>query len=173
MNKYLRHIMKHIFKYFITVTFNHNVVFVEHIILYIKKHKTQRFSVNMFSIVTNQGQVRFVLYTGSMNADKSIEFMLKLIEEKEQKAFLILDNLRVHHSKILNSTIIKQWVEENKEKIELIYLPPHSPDKNPDEYSNCDLNKVCLKNQHQKIKNNCRNKESHFKYFITFINNFY
>jgi transposase len=67
----------------------------------VKKHKAQRFSVNMFSAVTNQGQVRFMLYTGSMNADRCIEFMSKLIENKEQKVFLILDNLRVHHSKIV------------------------------------------------------------------------
>lgn len=64
-----------------------------------------------------------------MNADKCIEFMSKLIEGKEQKVFLILDNLRVHHSKI-----VKQWLEENKEKIELFYLPSYSPEKNPDKY---------------------------------------
>ena len=100
----------------------------------VKKHKAQRFSVNMFSTVTNQGQVRFMIYTGSMNADRCIEFMSKLIENKTQKVFLILDNLRVHHSKL-----VKQWVEENKEKIELFYLPSYSPEKNPDEYLNCDL----------------------------------
>jgi transposase len=55
--------------------------------------------------------------------------MSKLIENKEQKVFLILDNLRVHHSKI-----VKQWAEDNKEKIELFYLPSYSPEKNPDEY---------------------------------------
>ena len=48
--------------------------------------------------------------------------------------YLILDNLRVHHSKL-----VKQWVQENKEKIELYYLPSYSPEKNPDEYLNCDL----------------------------------
>ncbi|SEA52001.1 DDE superfamily endonuclease, partial [Porphyromonadaceae bacterium KH3R12] len=48
--------------------------------------------------------------------------------------YLILDNLRVHHSKI-----VKQWIEENKEKIALFYLPSYSPELNPDEYLNCDL----------------------------------
>jgi hypothetical protein len=48
--------------------------------------------------------------------------------------FLILDNLRVHHSHI-----VKDWVEQNKEKIELFFLPSYSPELNPDEYLNCDL----------------------------------
>lgn len=100
----------------------------------VKKHKAQRFSVNMISTVTNQGQVQFMIYSGSMNADRLIEFMTQLIKNKEQKIFLILDNLRVHHSKI-----VKQWEEENKGKIELFYLPSYSPEKNPDEYLNCDL----------------------------------
>lgn len=122
----------------------------------VKKHKAQRFSVNMFSTVTNQGQVRFMLYTGSMNADRCIEFMSKLIENKEQKVFLILDNLRVHHSKL-----VKQWAEENKEKIELFYLPSYSPEKNPDEYLNCDLKygmseKPAPKNQKQ-LQDNVEN----------------
>ena len=47
---------------------------------------------------------------------------------------LILDNLRVHHLKI-----VKKWVEENSKKIELFYLPSYSPDRNLDEYLNCDL----------------------------------
>ncbi|MGX1024590.1 IS630 family transposase [Psychroflexus sp. MBR-150] len=122
----------------------------------VKKHKAQCFSVNMFSTVTNQGQVRFMLYTGSMNADRCIEFMSKLIENKEQKVFLILDNLRVYHSKI-----VKQWAEENKEKIELFYLPSYSPEKNPDEYLNCDLKyglseKPAPKNQKQ-LQDNIEN----------------
>jgi transposase len=48
--------------------------------------------------------------------------------------FLILDNLRVHHSKI-----VKKWVADNSKKIKLFYLPFYSPDRNPDEYLNCDL----------------------------------
>jgi len=91
-----------------------------------------------------------------MNADRCIEFMSKLIENKEQKVFLILDNLRVHHSKI-----VKQWAEDNKEKIELFYLPSYSPEKNPDEYLNCDLKygmseKPAPKNQKQ-LQDNIEN----------------
>lgn len=56
----------------------------------------------MFSTVTNQDLVRFMLRTGCMNTDRYIEFMSKLIENKELKLFLILDNLRVQHCKTVN-----------------------------------------------------------------------
>lgn len=100
----------------------------------VKEFKAQRFSVNMISTVTNQGKVEFMIYSGTMNSDRFIEFTSKLIEDKKQKIFLILDNLRVHHSKS-----VKAWAEKNKSKIELFFLPAYSPEKNPDEYLNCDL----------------------------------
>ena len=100
----------------------------------VKKHIAKRFSVNMVSTVTNQGQVRFMIYSGSMNADRLIEFMRQLIKNEKQKIFLILDNLRVHHSKL-----VKAWAAAHREAIELFFLPSYSPEKNPDEYLNCDL----------------------------------
>lgn len=93
----------------------------------VKKNMAKRFSINMISTVTNQGQVKFMIYSGSMNADRLVEFMKQLIKYSERKIYLILDNLRVHHSKI-----VKKWVEGYKDKIELFYLPPYSPEKNPD-----------------------------------------
>ena len=119
----------------------------------VKKSMAKRFSVNMISTVTNKGKVQFMIYSDNMNADRLIEFMEQLIKNKKQKIFLILDNLRVHHSKI-----VKQWVEKNKEKIEIFYLPSYSPEKNPDEYLNCDLkyglsDKPAPKNKEQLKKN--------------------
>ena len=46
----------------------------------------------------------------------------------------LVDNLRVHHAKILDS-----WLEENSQKIKLFYLPSYSPELNPDEYLNRDV----------------------------------
>ena len=100
----------------------------------VKKSMSKRFSINMISTVTNQGKVEFMIYKETMNADMFIKFLKQLIKGKKRKIYLILDNLRVHHSKI-----VKAWVEENKEYIELFFLPSYSPEKNPDEYLNCDL----------------------------------
>ena len=122
----------------------------------VKKSMAKRFSVNMISTVTNRGKVEFMIYTTTMNSQMLIQFMEQLIKGKTTKIFLILDNLRVHHSKI-----VKQWVEENSDKIEVFYLPSYSPEKNPDEYLNCDLKyglseKPAPKNQTQ-LKNNLEN----------------
>ena len=80
----------------------------------------------------------------------------KRLKGKKRKIYLILDNLRVHHSKI-----VKKWVEENSTKIAIFHLPSYSPEKNPDEYLNCDLKyglseKPSPRNQEQ-LRNNVEN----------------
>jgi len=122
----------------------------------VKKTMAKRFSINMISTVTNQGKVEFMIYSGTMNSQRLIEFMNQLIKNKGNKTYLILDNLRVHHSRL-----VKTWEEENKEKITLFYLPSYSPEKNPDEYLNCDLKyglseKPAPKNQKQ-LRDNVEN----------------
>ena len=95
---------------------------------------SKRFSINMISTVTNQGLIQFMIYKENMNAEVFIQFLEQLIKSQQNKTFLILDNLRVHHS-----NIVKKWVQEHSEEIELFYLSSYSPERNPDEYLNCDL----------------------------------
>ena len=98
----------------------------------------KRSRINMISSITNQGKVRFMLYSEKMASQMLIKFMSRLIKDAPRKVFLILDNLRVHHGKK-----VKEWLEANKEKIEVFYLPSYSPELNPDEYLNGNLkNKI-------------------------------
>jgi transposase len=90
--------------------------------------------INLVSAITNQGKVRFMIYNRTMNSQTFIKFCKRLIKDADRKVYLILDNLRVHHSHI-----VRDWVEQNKGKIELFFLPSYSPELNPDEYLNCDL----------------------------------
>ena len=90
--------------------------------------------VNLISSVTNQGKVRFMIYKNKMNSQTMIKFMDRLIKDADKKIFLIVDNLKVHHS-----YIVKDWLKEHEDKIELFFLPSYSPELNPDEYLNCDL----------------------------------
>jgi hypothetical protein len=41
----------------------------------------------------------------NFNADKLLEFLGAVVQDATQKVFLIVDNLRVHHSKV-----VKTWV---------------------------------------------------------------
>lgn len=94
----------------------------------------KRERINLISSITNQGKVRFMIYQDNMNAKTFIRFLKRLIKDVGHKIFLILDNLRVHHSKL-----VKKWLEKHKDHIELFFLPSYSPELNPDEYLNCDL----------------------------------
>ena len=94
----------------------------------------KRERVSMISTVTNQGKVRFMLYEDAMNAKTLIRFMTRLIKDADRKVFLILDNLRTHHSKA-----VREWLEDHKHEIEVFFLPSYSPELNPDEYLNRDL----------------------------------
>jgi transposase len=95
--------------------------------------------VNMISSITNRGKVRFMLYKENMTSQVLIRFMSRLVKGADRKVFLILDNLRVHHSKL-----VKAWLEEHEEEIAVFYLPSYSPELNPDEYLNGDL-KHCIR----------------------------
>lgn len=94
----------------------------------------KRKSANLISAITNQDEVRFRIFDGTMNADILIDFMQRLIKDARRKLFMILDNMPVH-----NAEIVKAWMAEKKDQIEVFYLPSYSPELNPDEYMNSDL----------------------------------
>lgn len=95
------------------------------------KHESKQERVNMLSAITNRGKARFMLFDDSMTQQKLIDFMKRMIKDVRQKVYLILDNLRVHHGKL-----VQKWLAENKDRIEVFFLPPYSPELNPDEYLN-------------------------------------
>lgn len=93
-----------------------------------------RQKLSMIATVTNRGKTRWMIIDEAFNADRLIEFLDALIRDAGRKVFLILDNLRVHHSKP-----VKAWVADRQDKIELFYLPSYSPELNPEERLNADL----------------------------------
>ena len=93
-----------------------------------------RHKLSMIATVTNQGKARWMIIDDAFNADKLIEFLEALIKDAGKKVFLILDNLRVHHSKP-----VKAWLAERVSQIEVFYLPSYSPELNPEERLNADL----------------------------------
>lgn len=93
-----------------------------------------RHKLSMISTVTNQGQTRWMVIEGAFDSDRFIEFLQSLIKDAGKKIFLIVDNLRVHHSKP-----VKAWLAEHIEQIEVFYLPSYSPELNPDERLNAEL----------------------------------
>ena len=84
-----------------------------------------RHKLSMIATVTNQGKTRWMIIDEAFDAEKFIEFSTALIKDAGKKVFLILDNLRVHHSKLF-----KAWVAGYSDKIEMFYLPSYSPQLN-------------------------------------------
>ena len=99
------------------------------------KIQAQKMHINMISAISNQGKLHFLLYSDAINSDRLISFIEAIVKTSGgRKVYLILDNLKVHHSKK-----VSEWVEEHQNQIRLFHLPPYSPEYNPDEYLNNDL----------------------------------
>lgn len=98
------------------------------------KSTGKRFRVNMISTVTNKGTLRFMLFEESFTTKVFISFLKRLTKGSKSKIFMIVDNHKVHHAKA-----VRTWLEANKEKIELFFLPSYSPELNPDELLNQDV----------------------------------
>ncbi len=119
--------------------------------------ESKKAKINMLSAITNRGSVRFMIYEDNMNYEKLIDFMKRLIRTANHKVFFILDNLRVHHAKK-----VKEWLNGNKDKIEVFYLPPYSPEQNPDEYLNHDLKLNIHSGLQVRTKGDLKNKTRSF-----------
>jgi transposase len=65
---------------------------------------------------------------GGVNADVFIEFLKRLMVGATHPIFLIVDRGPAHRAKKT-----KAFVETLGGKLRLFFLPPYSPDRNPDE----------------------------------------
>lgn len=60
------------------------------------------------------------------DAEVFLQFLKNVLSQYPNgKTVIILDNARIHHAKLL-----KEFLEENKDCLELVYLPPYSPNLN-------------------------------------------
>ena len=98
-----------------------------------------------------------MIYEQNMTQQLLLDFLRRLIQDAPRKVFLILDNLRVHHGKI-----VAKWLEKHKDEIEVFFLPPYAPEINPDEYLNHALKKSVHSGNLPKTKKDIRHKIQSF-----------
>lgn len=84
----------------------------------IVKIPARKQSFSLVSSLTNQGKMRYMVYKGGMNIPLFMKFLKRLSRDTNKKIFLILDNLKVHHGKKVQS-----WAEKNEDKI-ILFFPP-------------------------------------------------
>lgn len=94
----------------------------------------KRFRLNMISSLTNQGKLQFMLFKEGFTSSVFIDFMSRLIRYNRRKVFLIVDGHPTHKAKV-----VKEWIDEHSDRIELFLLPGYSPELNPDELVNQDV----------------------------------
>lgn len=88
-----------------------------------------RFTVNMVSAISAQGEIHFDLFEGRMNSATFIEFLTKLLHDIPGPIFLVVDGAGYHRS-----AATKKFVESTKGRLRLFQLPGYSPQLNPDEW---------------------------------------
>jgi len=88
-----------------------------------------RYRMSLISAVTSRGYMRFMIKEkGGVNADAFIEFLKRLMVGSRNRIFLIVDRGPAHVAKKT-----KAFVATVSDRLRLFYLPPYSPDRNPDE----------------------------------------
>jgi transposase len=88
-----------------------------------------RHSINMISAVTAKGAMHFTTFTGKMDAAVFIDYCRDLLADDGGTVFLVLDGHPVHRSRA-----VKEFAASTDGKLRLFFLPPYSPELNPDEW---------------------------------------
>ena len=89
-----------------------------------------RFSLNIISAVSAQGEFRFMTVNGRIGASLFIEFIKRLLHGADRMIFLIVDGHPAHKAKSVRRFIETEPV---RKRFRLFFLPPYSPELNPDE----------------------------------------
>ncbi len=88
-----------------------------------------RHRMSLISAITARGHMRFMIKDkGGVNAEVFIEFLKRLIAGAKRPIILIVDRGPAHIAKKTRA-----FVQSLNGKLRLFYLPPYSPDRNPDE----------------------------------------
>lgn len=86
-------------------------------------------SISMVSAVSPRGELHFQVHETGIKQEEYLEFCKMLVADVGRPVFLIMDNSQVHHAKIL-----KTHAAQSNGMLTLFFLPPYSPDLNPDEW---------------------------------------
>lgn len=88
-----------------------------------------RGSIAVSSAISPSGRMLFRIEKDTVTASSFIDFLKQIIKHhKWRKIIVIIDNSKPHIAQA-----VKDFVEENKRRVAVYYLPTYSPEMNPDE----------------------------------------
>jgi transposase len=89
----------------------------------------QRQSVNAISAVSPLGAFWYKVFTGRLNATTFRTFLQAFLRRRRQPVFLVVDGHPAHRAHL-----IADFVQAQRGRLELHFLPGYAPDLNPDEF---------------------------------------
>lgn len=92
------------------------------------KVSDDRGGFRILSMVTATGEFMFEVTTEKLVSAVFIAFLEKTLEGRKRPLIVIADNASYH-----TSGEVKAFLEAHRQQIRLFFLPPHSPELNPDE----------------------------------------
>lgn len=129
------------------------------------RQKACREKISVFGAVTVEKNPRFHFRIVEVfNAMTFLTFLKQLVRQYKRKIFLVLDNARYHHA-----ILLREWLEANRGRIELYFLPAYSPDFNAQE---CVWRITRRKSTHNRYFSNKKSlRETIFRRFNRFQGN--
>jgi transposase len=107
----------------------------------------KRGGVLAMSAISPSGRMCFKLQKGKINSEVMLKFLRQIgFNHKGRKVGVIMDQAPCHSSEKIRS------FSENSKQIKIFYIPPYSPDLNPDEKVWRHLKHVSLKNHQAQDK---------------------
>jgi transposase len=108
-------------------------------------HAPTRKSVALFGAVNLQGGQMISHFNDLFDAQSFLAFLKALLRRRRhgKKMVVITDNARYHHAAALND-----WLQAHRALLELLFLPPYSPELNPIERVWKLLRRLCTHNEY-------------------------
>ena len=132
----------------------------------------KRGGCNLLSMITAEGELRFSIEDGKVDSDRYIEFLRALIRGRDRPLILIADRASFHLSKK-----VRIFVRAHRKQLRVYFLPPYSPELNPDEQvwnyvKDKKLGRQAIKNKSD-LKNKAHSLLRGLQYKVEMIQSFF
>ncbi|PZF86178.1 IS630 family transposase [Micromonospora deserti] len=94
----------------------------------------KRFDVNVMAAISNRGELYFTCFTGSFTGPVFLAFLDRLVRHLDRKVHLVVDGHPVHRR-----IMVRDWLAERVDQIQMHFLPGYAPELNPVELLNGDI----------------------------------
>lgn len=89
----------------------------------------RRGHLNILSMVSARGELRYHVTEGPINSDVYIDFLKQILQGRKRALFIVVDGASFHRSKK-----VRVFVAQHRHRLRLKFLPAYSPERNPDEH---------------------------------------